>query len=279
MKYSGYRLLDLRELQLLQLDAMKEIHSICNMNGIKYYMIGGTLLGAVRHKGFIPWDDDIDIAMLRQDYDKFVEVFSSQANQSKYFLQNYYTDCDIQPALSRVCIKGTILDLPFEYHLKNCKNTYVDIFPLDNVPDDDLMMTRQCEELSKIDKLFELKMARTYVNGFLSYKKILKRIIRFFLGVIPLRKLQNRRLQVMTKYKNENTQRVCSTVSKYGYMKQVMQKSIYGTPILYDFEDTKLYGPEHSDQYLLHLFGDNYMQVPPVGKRQETHDVYIKELK
>lgn len=81
MKYNGYRLLELRELQLLQLDVMKEIHEVCVKNGINYYIIGGTLLGAIRHKGFIPWDDDIDICMHRNELNKFLKAADKELSE------------------------------------------------------------------------------------------------------------------------------------------------------------------------------------------------------
>ena len=114
--------MEIRELQLLQLDVMKEIHEVCIKHKIEYYLIAGSVLGAVRHGGFIPWDDDIDIAMMRSQYDEFRSVFYEEFDQTKYFLQDYDTDNEHRPALMRLCIKGTIQDLPYEYHLKNCKN-------------------------------------------------------------------------------------------------------------------------------------------------------------
>lgn len=267
--------LSIRELQILQLDAMKTVHAFCVKHNIEYYMIGGTLLGAIRHKGFIPWDDDIDIAMMRKDYDRFVDTFIGEMDSDKYFLQNYETDIDFQPALSRLCIKGTLLDLPFERHLKLCKNTYIDIFPLDNVPDDDSLVYKMKKELSIVDKIFDLKMGRVYRNGFLGYKFIIKRGIRLFLSCISLKRLQKRRIEIMTKYKNENTTRVSSTVSKYGFSKQIMPREVYGKPHLYVFEDTKLYGVEKPEDYLTHLFGPSYMEIPPVSQRQQSYDVYL----
>ena len=119
------KIISLRELQMMQLATMKEIHAFCATHQINYYIIGGTLLGAIRHKGFIPWDDDIDIAMMRKDYDRFVELFAKEGNKEKYFLQNYSTEKNFQPALSRVCIKGTYMDVPAEHHIHICKNTYI----------------------------------------------------------------------------------------------------------------------------------------------------------
>ena len=77
----------LRKLQLCELECLKEIKRICNENSIPYFLIGGTLIGAVRHKGFIPWDDDVDVGMLRKDYDRFLEIAEKKLNKEKFFLQ------------------------------------------------------------------------------------------------------------------------------------------------------------------------------------------------
>lgn len=267
--------ISLRELQLLQLDAMKYLDAFCTRNGINYYMIGGTLLGAVRHNGFIPWDDDIDIAMLRSDYEKFVRLLSREIDDSKYFLQNYDTEKEFQPALSRLCIKGTFMEYPSEKHLNICKNTYIDIFPLDNVPDDELLREKQCTELSKVDKLFQYRIGRVFDSGIFNYKKIVKGVIRQIMRLYPIAKLKSRRVQIMTMYADVDTECVCSTVSQYGYKKQIMKRCIYGTPQRLKFEDCELLAPEKYDEYLTHLFGKNYMQIPPEHKRVKPHDAYL----
>ena len=271
------KLLTIRELQLLQLSVMKEIHEFCVKNDIKYYLIAGSMLGAIRHGGFIPWDDDIDIAMMRKDYDKFVSLFSKKLDSNKYFLQNYDTEENFQPALSRICIKGTHVDIPMERHLKICKNTYIDVFPLDNVPDNEADRASQKSSLIKIDNKFELKLGRVYDRGFLCSKLIAKRLISALMFAIPYKKLQREREKVMRMYVDVDTRCVCSTVSKYGYDKQVIDRSLYGIPTLYAFEDTQFFGPEHCDAYLKHLYGKNYMQIPPEDKRVKPHDVYLLE--
>lgn len=275
MEYPGYKKMELRELQLLQLEVMKTIHKICVKHDIKYYMIGGTLLGAIRHKGFIPWDDDIDIAMMRSDYEKFMQIFSCEFSSEKYFLQCYGTDKDFQPAMQRVCIKDTILDIPSEYHLRNCKNTYIDIFPLDNVPDSSEERTKHIAALKNIDRLFFYKLYHVYPWNSKA-QILLKKTLAFALRLIPLSYLQRKRVEAMSQFKNVDTKCVASTVSKYGYAKQIMDRSIYGVPQLYKFEDTEFYGVEDYNAYLTHLFSKRYMELPPENKREVPRDVYIK---
>lgn len=274
-KFTGYRKMPLRELQLLQLDTMKQIHEVCEKHDINYYIIGGTLLGAIRHKGFIPWDDDIDIAMMRKDYERFKTIFTSEFDCSKFFLQHYDSDKDFRPAMLRVCIKDTIQDYPSEAHHRNCKNTYVDIFPLDNVPDSAVERDKHIKELLNIDRLINIKLYHIYEYNskwYILFKKIISKFL-----FVSLKTLQHKRVKSMTKYKNVSTQCVASTVSKYGYEKQIMDREIYGKPTLYTFEDTMLYGVEQYDKYLTKLFSKKYMELPPKNKRERPHDVYIKE--
>lgn len=268
---------ELRELQLSQLEILKETDKICRENNIKYYMIAGTLLGAVRHKGFIPWDLDIDIAMLRVDYDKFIKCCKKDLSSS-YFLQNYQTDIDFYPALSRICKNGTYIDWEHSKHLRCHKGIHIDIFPLDNVPDDQQMRDRQRRQLLLLDNIMVYKAAYIYDKGIFNWKAIIKRSIRFVLAPVSLRFIQGMRERVMTKYSGTETMFVCSTASRYGYDKQVMEKSIYGDPVFLDFEEGFFPAPQMWREYLTKLYGD-YMQLPPVEKRLGIEDPLLLEIK
>ena len=279
-KYSGYRMMEPREHQLLQLEAMKHVHQICEKNSISYYIIAGTLLGAVRHGGFIPWDDDIDIALMRNEYERFKVTFAEQCDKDKYFLQHYGTDKDFKPALMRVCIKNTILDTPETMHQSYCHNTYIDVFPLDNVPDNEQLRCKQT------DRIISLK--RHIFLSYYSYNennkgvKIIREWGKQMLALInsffyPKQKQRNLLIEEMTRYNGINTECVCSMASGYSYKKQSMPRLIYGKPTLITFEDTKFYGPEKADLYLRHLYGENYMVPYNKFKDGHGHNIYIKD--
>lgn len=259
----------------MQLDLLKIVDAFCKENNITYYLIAGSCLGAVRHGGFIPWDDDIDIALMRTDYEKFVKLFVTSFPSEKYFLQNYDSDKHFIPALSRICIKGTFVDVPSEAHLRNCKNTYIDVFPLDNVPDDITLREKQMRKLKKIDTLIGLKEYHLYDKSWI--KKFVKKTISMCLAFLPLSYLQQKRVKVMSTYANKDTKCVSSTTSKYGYYKQIMDKSIYGVPVRRLFEEAEYNVPEKTEEYLKHLYGANYMQLPPDDKRAMPHKVFIEE--
>lgn len=268
--------MDLKEVQSMQLSVMKEIHAVCVKHKLKYYLIGGSALGAIRHKGFIPWDDDIDIAFMRKDYELFKQVFYKEFDQTKYFLQSYDTDVDIRAALMRLCIKGTLHDHDYERHLHNCKNTYIDIFPLDNVPNN----PKERKKHSKDNKTYsQLLVTKLYLRR-LNWRQYfnLPLVARYiYTRICPLHYLQQKKEKCMRKYENSLTDCVASMESHYSYERQTMQRSIYGTPVLMQFEDTQLYVPEKTHEYLTNLFGDDYMQLPPEDKREMPCDIYIKD--
>jgi len=263
--------IDLRKLQFLQLEALKEIHRICEKYGTNYCMIGGTLMGAVKHKGFIPWDDDIDIAMLRTDYDRFLSCYPAEQSE-KYFLQNYWTDIDFHPPLTRLCIKGTYVDDQLTKHLSFNKRAYIEIFPIDNIPDDDKLQNKQRNKLRMIDTLMRFKACLIYQKGPFLTKLIAKKIFKVMLLPISLKFLQRRREKVMKEYSKQTTSRVCSTVSKYMY-RQVMKRSVYEKRVLLEFEGGWYSAPQQWDAYLKQIYGD-YMTLPTEEMRKPSFDVY-----
>ncbi|MDR3587302.1 MAG: LicD family protein [Desulfosporosinus sp.] len=264
--------IDLRKLQLIQLDAFQEVDRICKKYNLAYYMIAGTLIGAVRHKGFIPWDDDIDIAMLRSDYDRFLNCCASELTD-KYFVQNYRTDTDFYPALTRICIKGTYLDDKYAKHLKFKKEAYIDIFPLDNVPDDEEMMEKHGNRIMTIDRIMSYKACLVYRKGPFYSKLIGKKLLKMLLLPISLNSLQRCREKAMKEYSNQTTSRVCSTATMYSYKKHVMQRSSYENGVLLEFEGGMYYAPREWDTYLKQIYGD-YMMLPPEEMRKPSFDVY-----
>lgn len=264
--------IDIRKLQMLLLDAFKEVDRICKKYDIKYYMIGGTLIGAVRHKGFIPWDDDLDIGMMRCEYDRFLRYCPGQLT-GKYFLQNYHTDVDFVPAVTRICINGTYIDDKYSRHLRFNKGAYIDIFPIDNAPDDEKLLKKHEDKIKRIDELMFYKTCTVYKKGPLFAKLIAKKIIKILLIPISFKYLQECRERVMKKYSQQETLRVCNTASKYNYKKETMNRSIYGEPVLLEFEDARYYAPQNWDMYLKQIYG-SYMTLPPEGKRKPASDVY-----
>ena len=125
----------LRDLQSILLKMLNDITKICDENGIQYFLDGGTMLGAVRHHGFIPWDDDVDIAMRREDYEKFLNVCKTKLNQELYFLQNEQTEKNYIHAFTKIRLNGTHIIEEFSKNVDIHNGIFIDVFPYDNVPD------------------------------------------------------------------------------------------------------------------------------------------------
>ena len=119
------------EAKKFELDILLEIDSFCKKNNLRYFLAYGTLIGAIRHKGFIPWDDDIDIGMMRKDYDLFIK-YASEELDSKYYLDCYETNKNCYLPFAKVRKNNTIFDEEENHHLNNHKGIYVDVIPIEN---------------------------------------------------------------------------------------------------------------------------------------------------
>lgn len=124
---------ELRRMQLLMLDMLVEFDRVCRKHDIRYIITGGTLLGAVRHKGFIPWDDDADIGMLRQDYERFKKI-SSELNPEICWFQDHDTEPEYRWGYGKLRRTGTTYVRAGQEHLKFKTGVFVDVFPMDDIP-------------------------------------------------------------------------------------------------------------------------------------------------
>ena len=266
---------DLTAVQKILLDAMDQVHKICGETGIVYYLIGGSALGAVRHKGFIPWDVDIDIAMCRRDYDKFAEIAEKRLPPGLSFhnhknTQNYYRP-HATVYVDDVC---AIID-PNYYREPKSENLFIDIFPLDNAPDNEGLRKKQAKELKRLLKIHSRKDCVLYKrNTFIQV--LIKKMIRIALLPYSLERLEARRDAIMTRYDADDTKCWCSMVSHYPYAKQCMDKEIYGVPVTMEFAGRKYNVPNKTEAYLTKIFGEHYMELPPVEKRVRPGDLIEK---
>ena len=125
---------DLKTLQNIELEILDEFIRVCEKNQLTYFLIGGSCIGAVRHHGFIPWDDDIDVGMPREDYEKLVEIAADELNP-EYFFQNYHSEKNCGLIFGKIRKNNTILSENYSYHIHMHQGVWIDIFPYDQIGD------------------------------------------------------------------------------------------------------------------------------------------------
>lgn len=264
MEYSSERL---RKLQLVQLLPFLEIKRICDKHNIHYTPIGGTLLGTVRHKGFIPWDDDIDVGMLREEYNKFLEVAKNEL-RPEFFLQTYETDPNYPKAIARLCVNETRYVLRWEKDADIHQGVFTDIFPYDNSPNN---------KLHQIYHKYMIKWLRyaTY-HKYSPYGKptSIKGKIFSFIVSLPFtfhNKKSVRTLwdNIMQKYNSMSTEHVVRTGSSYPYEKVRVKRALMEEFVEMEFEDFKISVLKGYHEHLSDNYGD-YMKLPPIEKRRNV---------
>lgn len=258
-----------RKIQLLELAMLKEVDRICKKHNLQYYLCGGTLLGAVRHGGFIPWDDDLDIYLPREDYDRLAKVIDEDLD-SKMFYQDWFKEKGYPYNFAKIRMNGTKF---VQSEISQCNmhhGVYIDIFPLDNVPDD------ESERLAHLKRITRLKTLLAV--SYMSYKKSGKRrsvpqcvlitLVRLFFSQQGIhQKLEKE----MRKY---NTIKCSHFAQKTGTnaIKEVYPKKWFEKAVDLKFEDMKCPSPSAIDEYLTYFYGD-YMTPPPKEQWCQTHPI------
>lgn len=260
-----------RELKLKLLEMMKWFHAFCANHSIRYYVLGGTMLGAARHGGFIPWDDDIDVGVISEDYMKLSELIS-KTDQKRYVFEWPETGApDYYYSFAKLYDTSTTLVENTRNRIK--RGIYLDIFPLVGMGND---MMKAKRRFDIIDRQFRYLLARR--TGIRKGRSKLKNAAVYALRLIPdFVSRDTERLVRLNRMANElpfNEYKIGGNPFGAWRDREIMDNSIMGTPKLYKFEDTEVYGAEHADEYLTHLYGD-WRKLPPEEKRISHHD-YIE---
>lgn len=261
---------NLRKLQLTELETLKVLDQLCRENNINYIIDAGTLLGAVRHGGFIPWDDDIDVRMLRKDYDKFCEICETELDE-RFFLQTYKTDDEYRWGYARILKNGTEYRRANHNEIKSRNGIFIDVFPNDNLPDDFFGRT-----LCNAGSLIARKMLYSQVGRNHALKAI-NRIGFAFLDIFPKVWAHKLREYLVRKYENQKVEKVRCLA--WGDKKETIgfQKEWFENTRDIEFEGLIVRAPVKTHEFLVHSFGENYMTPPPENERIPRHTAdYIK---
>ncbi|MER2129232.1 LicD family protein [Solibacillus sp.] len=248
-----------RKVQLKCLEALIEIKKICEKHNLQYYLIGGTALGAYRHKGFIPWDDDIDIGMPRIDYEKFLQVAQQELGDN-YYLQTPKTEFNFVFPFTKIRINNTLYKESSIKHLNIHHGVFVDIFPLDTVPENKLSANTQKNLIKFCNRIRAAKISHQRKIHF-------KNIIKSFLKLYPsslLRKQYNYALLMGAK---SQSRKMGNLLSAYPYGTEIMDKSIFAKGKKIEFEGINFSVPNQIEKFLIKMYGEDYMQLPPLEKR------------
>lgn len=258
----------LEEQKKIQLEILKKVKEICDSNNINFFLGGGTLLGAVRHKGYIPWDDDIDIMMMRTEYERLLEIFDKECNDNRYKLLSYNNDKDYYyPFAKIVDLRTTILEYPYK-KIENM-GVYIDIFPIDFLPDDDKKINKLYKRYktgNRIMDAYKVDNIEEFTQNKL--KLLLKKPLRWIIQKFKFYKIILKMMDGLGK-KYNNTKKVACISGRY-FEKEIMPSDYISDYVFLEFEGEKFKAPIGYESYLAKHYGD-YMKLPPKEKQMSNH--------
>ncbi|MBR3161667.1 MAG: LicD family protein [Bacilli bacterium] len=258
---------ELQKLQGIELEVLIEFDRICKKHNLKYVLVGGSLLGAIRHNGFIPWDDDIDVSMLRDDYNKFIKIQKDELNNDKYYFQSMETDDKFGLPFAKLRRKNSIYcerSCPIE---KKQQGIWLDIFPIDKISENYF-----CAILDFI-RVFYYKNIIAFKLNFKFYstgiKKFILYVIKFLSKFYNLEKTKKKYYATIEKHNKKDSKKVINHGGVY-LLREIADEKIFTDIVTHKFEGHYFNIPKDYDEYLTRIYGD-YMKLPKKKKRVSHH--------
>ena len=251
----------LRQLQMIQLEMLVEVDRICKKCGIEYNIIAGTLLGAIRNGGYIPWDDDADVAMLRPEYEKFRKACKTELDKTRFVFQDHRNTKGYRWGYGKLRRKDTLFLREHQEHMPYYQGVFIDIFPLDGIPDNYFLRSIKNFECFCVRKILWSPV------GMIADKSFFKRLVYIVLSCIPEKRVFGYYHRMIYKANRKKTRMVRILMfptpnTEYGYY-----RNWYETSADTVFEGITFQGIKDYDSYLSFKFG-NYMELPPIEKRK-----------
>ncbi len=252
----------LKKLHEYEIVLLDEFARLCEENDLTYYLFGGTLLGAVRHHGFIPWDDDIDVAMPRCDYEKFLAITEVKLSD-KYYLQTRAKSDYYSKAYAKLRMNNTIcVSSDAAKRSKRHSGIWIDIFPLDNGTNQPRIYEKGRQKISSfLSNHIRMRKREEYLP-----------LIHRMISLFPMQTLSKISDSLLN---GEGDYYICYSglyANLYGIERETIAKVHYDPPIKLEFEGKKYKAPKDYDFYLRRIYGDDYMIIPPIDKRK-AHNI------
>ena len=264
--------LSLKEIQECELEILKRIVSVLKENNIHYFLAYGTMLGAVRHDGFIPWDDDIDIFVPRDDYEKLKLILRNKGLTEKYLSYGIPGDKGYPYPFIK------ITDLRYRVQDQNIKdkfqlNLWIDVFPLDHLPDDDVRDKTITIKTSKIMSILSLEITKMQNanNARIAVKRVIGKLLGGYSGINKY--IDRRARRINSSNMNSN---VLGNIVWPQYGRDFFSKRMTFPVVSHQFCDESFMIPEDYENHLSYLYGD-FMQLPPEEKRQRHYITVYRE--